>query len=45
MKLKKTKKNYPMKNRLKELGVSVKCKNIHMIGVPEEEDREKGTDN
>ena len=32
-------------NRLKALGESVKCKNIHMIGVPEEEDREKGTDN
>ena len=31
-------------NRLKELSDFIKCNNIHIIGVPEEE-KEKGTEN
>ena len=29
-------------NRLRELSDSIKCNNIHVIGVPEEEVRERG---
>ena len=30
--------------RLRELSDSIKCNNIHMIGVPEEEERERGAE-
>ena len=32
------------KNRLRELSDSIKHNDIHIIGVPEEEQREKGTE-
>ena len=32
-------------NRLRELSDCSKCNNIHIIAVPEEEEREKGTEN
>ena len=34
----------PHENRLRELSDSIRCNNIHIIGVPEEE-REKGAEN
>jgi len=33
------------KNRLRELRDSIKHNSIHIIGVPEEAEREKGTEN
>ena len=30
------------KNRLRELSDLIKCNNIYILGVPEEEEREKG---
>ena len=32
-------------NRPRELSDSIKCSNIHIIGVPEEEERGKGAEN
>ena len=32
------------KKRIRELSDSMKCNNIHIIGVPEEEEREKGAE-
>ena len=37
---KKEKRNTQNENRLREISDSIKCNNIHIIGVPEEE-REK----
>jgi len=33
------------KNRYRELSELIKHKNIHIIGIPEEEEREKGPEN
>ena len=33
------------KNRHRKLSDSTKCNNIHIIGVPEKEEREKGAKN
>ncbi|VFV43401.1 Hypothetical predicted protein [Lynx pardinus] len=41
----KRKKNYGTENRLRELSGYIKCSNIHIIGIPEEEVREKGAEN
>ena len=32
------------KGRIRELGDAIKCNNIHIIGIPEEEEREKGAE-
>ena len=39
------KRSYENKNRLRECSVSIKGNNIHIIGVSEEEERKKGTEN
>ena len=40
----KREKNIQNENRLRELNDLFKCSNIHIIGVPEEEEREKGAE-
>ena len=39
---KKEKRNMEHENRLRESSNSIKCNNIEIIGVPEEEETEKG---
>ena len=34
-----------LENRLRQFNGSIKCNSIHIIGVPEEEKREKGAEN
>jgi len=38
-------KNNQNENRLRELSESIKHNDIHIIGIPEEEEREKGVEN
>ena len=43
-KMKKKKKNEDNKDNIRNLWDNIKCTNIHIIGIPERREREKGTE-